>query len=109
MTILVDECLPEELKAWLPEWNVRTVQEMGWAGVKNGELLRRAEGQFDLFITADKNIRFQQNLEDRRIAILAQPSNRLTILRAMLTDIQSGIARMVVGGASLYVELPWPG
>jgi hypothetical protein len=38
------------------------VQQMGWAGVKNGELLRRAEGEFDLFLTADKNLRYQQNL-----------------------------------------------
>jgi hypothetical protein len=78
------------------------------AGLKNGELLRRAEEQFDLFITAGKNIRFQQNLKERRIAILVLPSNRLTVWRAILTDIQSGIAQMVAGGASQYVELPWP-
>ena len=103
----MDECLPEELKTWLPEWNMRTVRDMGWAGLKNGELLRRAEEQFDLFITAGKNIRFQQNLKERRIAILVPPSNRLTVLRAILTDIQSGI-----DGSSTYCDAPpatiWP-
>jgi hypothetical protein len=50
LRILVDECLPEDLVGWLPEWDVRMVQQMGWAGVKNGELLRRAEREFDLFL-----------------------------------------------------------
>jgi len=42
----------------------------GWAGIKNGELLRLAEGLFDVFVTADQNIRYQQNLSNRQIAIL---------------------------------------
>ena len=49
LRILVDECLPEDLVGWLPEWDVRMVQRMGRAVVKNGELLRRAEREFDLF------------------------------------------------------------
>ena len=56
MRILVNECLPEDLKEWLRGWELTTVQELGWAGVKNGELLRRAEDQFDLLLTADKRL-----------------------------------------------------
>lgn len=47
-----------------------TVQERGWGGIKNGDLLQHAEGEFDLFITSDQNIRYQQNLAGRHIAIL---------------------------------------
>jgi hypothetical protein len=52
-----------------------TVQDKGWGGIKNGDLLQRAETEFDLFITADQNIRYQQNLIGRRIAILELSTN----------------------------------
>jgi predicted nuclease of predicted toxin-antitoxin system len=108
LTILIDECLPEDLKTWLPELDMQTVQDMGWAGVKNGELLRRAEEQFDVFVTADKNIQFQQNLRGLRIMILVLPSNRLTILRAMIAEIRAGIAALEASDARQYTELPLP-
>jgi hypothetical protein len=104
----VDECLPEDLVAWLSEWDVRMVQQMGWAGVKNGELLRRAQGQFDLFLTADKNLRYQQNLKGRRLAILVLPSNRLKVLRRMIADIEAAIAQIIPGRANQYSEIPQP-
>ena len=50
----------------------RTAQQCGWGGIKNGELLKQAESEFDLFITSDQNIRYQQNLAGRRIPILEQ-------------------------------------
>jgi predicted nuclease of predicted toxin-antitoxin system len=108
LRILVDECLPEDLVEWLPEWDVRMVQHMGWAGVKNGELLRRAEGEFDLFLTADKNLRYQQNLKGRRLAILVLPSNRLKVLRRMIADIEAAIAQIIPGQADQYSEIPQP-
>jgi predicted nuclease of predicted toxin-antitoxin system len=108
LTILVDECLPEDLKEWLPGWELATVQEMGWAGVKNGELLRRAENQFDLLLTADKRLRYQQNLKGRRLAILVLPSNRLRVLRPMLGNIEAAIARIVPGKQHQYFELSQP-
>ena len=108
MRILVDECLPEDLVAWLPEWDLRMVQRIGWAGVKNGELLRRAEGEFDLFLTADKNLRYQQNLKGRRLAILVLPSNRLKVLRSMTAEIGAAIARIVPGQPDQYSEIPQP-
>lgn len=104
----MDECLPEDLVAWLPEWDVRTVQQMGWAGVRNGELLRRAEEVFDLFLTADKNLRYQQNLKGRQLAILVLPSNRLKVLRKMTADIEAAIAQVFPGQTDQYSELPQP-
>jgi predicted nuclease of predicted toxin-antitoxin system len=108
LRILLDECLPEELKEWLSDWELATVQEMGWAGVKNGELLRRAENQFDLLLTADKRLRYQQNLKGRRLAILVLPSNRLRVLRPMLGNVEAAIARIVPGKQDQYFELSQP-
>lgn len=104
----MDECLPEDLVGWLPEWDLTMVQQMGWAGVKNGELLRRAEREFDLFLTADTNLRYQQNLKGRRLAILVLPSNRLKVLRKLTADIEAAIAQIIPGRADQYSEIPQP-
>jgi predicted nuclease of predicted toxin-antitoxin system len=55
--ILIDECLPRKLKNALPDHEVKTVPEMGWAGKKNGELLKLMIGVFDVFITVDSNLK----------------------------------------------------
>ena len=62
MRVLLDECLPKRLKHLLIGHNVQTVPEAGWAGKKNGELIRLATGKFDAFITIDSNLIYQQNL-----------------------------------------------
>lgn len=63
MRVLLDEQLPRHLARELTGHTVRTVQQEGWAGFKNGELLQRAaDGGFDVFLTADQNLQFQQNL-----------------------------------------------
>ena len=97
MKILLDESVPRLLKLRLPHLDISTVQELGWAGVRNGELLRRAEEQFDIFVTADQNLRYQQNLSGRTIAILVLPSNQVPLvaqlvpaIEALLTTIQPG-------------------
>ena len=54
--VLLDENLPRQLKRELTGCEVRTVAELGWAGIKNGKLLRLAESEFDLFVTADQNL-----------------------------------------------------
>jgi hypothetical protein len=61
MTILLDECVPWPMHKILKGHN-STAPKCGWGGIKNGDLLRHAEGKFDLFITSDQNIRYQQNL-----------------------------------------------
>ncbi len=96
MRILLDESLPKELKTELPGHKVRTVQEMGWSGVKNGELLVRAAAQFDVFITADQNLRYQQNLSalPLAIAVLVATSNRIEILRPLIPKLLSSLATL---------------
>ena len=71
MRILLDECVPAQVRDALAGHEISTVQQMGWTGLKNGELLAVAESAgFDLFILADKNLRYQQNLTGRTLAIL---------------------------------------
>jgi hypothetical protein len=85
MKVLVDECAPRALKHFLTKQGHRclTVQEAGWSGKQNGDLLTVAEPEFDVLITVDTNLRYQQNMEGRSIAIvvLYSPSNRLEQLR----------------------------
>ena len=71
MKILIDECVPRDLKYHLESQGREclTVQEMGYSGKKNGELLALAENNFDVFLTLDKNLQYQQNLTNRNIAL----------------------------------------
>jgi predicted nuclease of predicted toxin-antitoxin system len=69
MRILLDESLPIELRDELSGHSVSSVQEMGWSSLKNGELLLRAAAQFDVFLTADQNLQFQQNLRTLPVAV----------------------------------------
>ncbi|HEY5871565.1 MAG TPA: DUF5615 family PIN-like protein [Candidatus Tectomicrobia bacterium] len=102
MKILIDESLPRYLKRLLADHDVQTVQDMGWAGLKNGPLLTRAEALFDLFLTADKNLRYQQNLRGRTLAIMVFPSNRLSVVKTLEGKLKASIEQ-VTGGA--YIEL----
>lgn len=70
MRVLLDECVPRPLRDHLPGHDVRTVAECGWAGVKNGELLRRAGQQFDVLLTVDRNLEYQQSFSGASIAVV---------------------------------------
>jgi len=95
MRIILDENIPRPLAEWISVHEVTTVQKEGWLGIANGELIRRIDGQFDLFITADKNLRYQQNqnLQERSIAIMELPTNRLSELLAIKQSILDAISR----------------
>jgi hypothetical protein len=70
--VLLDECLPRRLQQGLPGHEVRTVQELGWAGTKNGALLRRAAAEgFEVFLTVDRNVEYQQHLPGVSLAVVA--------------------------------------
>jgi hypothetical protein len=89
MRIILDENIPKPLKSWLVGHETTTVQRADWAGKSNGELIAKIDPHFDLFITADKNLRYQQNLRNRQIAILELPTNRwshLVPLRKAVLD-----------------------
>jgi hypothetical protein len=74
-----------------------TAQTRGWGGIKNGELLQKAEGEFDLFVTADQNIRYQQSLTGRRIPILELSTNDLRRILAASAQIQDAVATIQPG------------
>ncbi|MFL6332294.1 MAG: hypothetical protein ACJ754_03030 [Pyrinomonadaceae bacterium] len=105
MRILLDECTPRVLKRRLQGQTVSTVQEMGWAGLKNGNLLAAADGRFDLFVTTDKNLRFQQNLSKYGFAVLLLPSNKVSVVASLLPEIEALLKSITAGD---FVELPLP-
>ncbi|OLE98030.1 MAG: hypothetical protein AUG75_01170 [Cyanobacteria bacterium 13_1_20CM_4_61_6] len=103
------ECTPSALKRYLAEigHECMTVQEAGWSGKQNAELLRLAEPKFDVLLTLDTNINYQQNLESHEIAIvvLIARSNRLDYLRPLFAECAEVVGKIkkreiiVVGGA----------
>jgi hypothetical protein len=103
--ILLDECTPRLVKKRLTEHDVRTVQEMGWAGFKNGALLSRLDGRFDVFVTTDKNLRHQQNLTGRGFTVLLLPSNQVPIVAALIPEIEAALQSAQAGG---FIEIPYP-
>jgi len=100
MRILLDECLPKKLKNDLKNHEVKTVPEMGWAGKKNGELLPLAENHFDIFITGDQNLQYQQNLKNRLVTIfvLKSPNSRYETLRLLIPKVLREINRELKKG-----------
>ncbi|MDQ1353076.1 MAG: hypothetical protein QG657_3382 [Acidobacteriota bacterium] len=100
MRMLLDECLPKKLKQDLKSFEVKTVPEMGWAGKKNGELLGLVEKHFDIFITADQNLQYQQKLKDRDITIfvLKSPNSRYETLRLLIPNVIDNIDRELKKG-----------
>jgi predicted nuclease of predicted toxin-antitoxin system len=94
MKILLDECLPKKLKKDFTNHEVNTVPEMGWAGKKNGELLLLAENHFDIFITTDQNLQYQQNLKNKDISIfvLKTRDSRYETLKLLVPSVLSQIS-----------------
>jgi hypothetical protein len=89
--------LPIVLKQLLVGHQVRTVQELGWAGIKNGELLKRANRDFEILLTADKNLRYQQNLKSMTLALIVFPSNRAGIVES-LSERAAEMVRTIAAG-----------
>src|ERR1039457_3559671 len=89
MRILLDEDLPRRLTSLLVEHYVSTVQRSGWTGIKNGKLPGLAAAEFDVFLTMDRNLEFQQNLAALPIAVLVVEavSNRMEHLVPMVPGI----------------------
>ena len=90
MKILLDECIDRRLAKEIEGHEVVTVPQAGWAGIQNGELLKSAEDQFDVFVTVDRNLSFQQPLSQFAIAVivLQAPTNRLKDLRPLVPRLQ---------------------
>jgi predicted nuclease of predicted toxin-antitoxin system len=91
MRILLDECVPWPMHRMLARHACTSVQAKGWNGIRNSELLKRAEVEFDLFITSDQSIRYQQNLIGRNIAILELSTNDLRRIQAAKLLIEEAV------------------
>jgi predicted nuclease of predicted toxin-antitoxin system len=94
MRILLDECVPWPMQRLLTNHSSTNVQAQGWGGIKNGELLSLAETDFDLFITSDQNIRYQQNLAGRKIAVLELSTNDIERIEAAASMIQEAVDKI---------------
>jgi predicted nuclease of predicted toxin-antitoxin system len=94
MRVLLDEQLPRHLAREIAGHDVSTVQQRGWAGLKNGELLRvAADAGFEVLVTADHNMQFQQNLSQSRLGIilLEASSNALEDLLPLVPSLLAAI------------------
>jgi Domain of unknown function (DUF5615) len=87
--VLLDECVDRRLARDIRGHDVTTVPEAGWAALKSGDLLRRAEHEFDVFVTTDRNLPFQQDLSRLSVAVvvLRGSSNRVTDLRRLIPQL----------------------
>jgi hypothetical protein len=97
MKVLLDECCPKPSAAALDGFEVPTIEQAGLKGVVNGLLISSAEFDFDVLVTADKNLRYQQNLKRHRLAIVELPFNSWPRLRQLVPAIISSIERIRPG------------
>jgi len=97
--VLLDECVPKRFRMSLLGHEVKTVTDMGWSGIKNGELLKRAQRLFQVMITVDQKMEHQQNLQkyDIGLIVIIAPNNRLETLRACAGDVLTAIDKINPG------------
>lgn len=102
MRILFDQGTPVPLKQHLPGHQIDTAYERGWSRLSNGELLAAAEGQFDVLITTDQNLRHQQSLAGRKLAVLVLPTTSWPRLRDKAAEFAAVLSKVAPGE---YLEL----
>jgi hypothetical protein len=105
MKILFDQGTPVPLRQFLQNYTVKTAYEEGWSTLSNGELMKEAEqASFQLFVTTDQNLRYQQNLRERKIAIVVLLSTSWPRIRQNTENVVEVINAMQSGG---YAEIPF--
>lgn len=99
MKILLDECVDSRLAASLGTFEVRTVTDQGWVGISNGESLSLAAAEFEVFVTVDRNLPFQQHLSkfDIAVILLRAKTNRISDLAALVPELVSLIPNAKIG------------
>ena len=116
MRILLDQNIPERIDLVLPGHDVTHAFRIGWHDLANGELLSAAENaKFEILLTADQSIRYQQNLAGRKIALIVLSSNSLTVLQqhsdllrlALERAIDTNYQEIVLPRQPL-IRRPWP-
>jgi len=107
MRIFLDECIDWRLSRDIVGHEVKTARQMGWASIKNGELLTLAAREFDVFVTVDRNLSFQQNLGAAAISVilLQAPTNRLADLRRLVPRLLA-ILDSAKPGLPMIVDAP---
>lgn len=108
MKVFLDECVDWRLGRHITGHEVKTARDMGWTAIKNGALLRLASGAFDVFVTTDRNLAFQQNLSTHAVAVIAlhAKSNRLADLLTLLPQLLASIDNAAQGGVTDITEGP---
>ena len=106
MRVFLDECIDWRLSREIVGHEVKTAQQMGWATLKNGELLRLAAEHFDVFVTVDRNLSFQQNLTSLPIAVivLRARTNRLVDLKPLVPGLLTAMDSAEPGVVKLVGE-----
>jgi hypothetical protein len=102
MKVLLDECCPRPLRNSLSDVDVFTVEMTQLKGLKNGDLVNAVNGVFDVLVTADKNLRYQQNLAKRQIAIIELPFNSWKRLQPLIPALQQALTGIKPGD---YMEI----
>ncbi len=105
MKVIFDENVPLPLQQFLAGHTVTTVQLEGWAGIGNGELLKLVDGRFDVLVLADKNLRYQQELKQRRVALVELPTNRWPVLKSLAQEIARAVENSTPGGYTTVKSL----
>jgi hypothetical protein len=105
MRVLLDECVDWRLSRDLVGHQVMTAGQMGWVSIRNGELLALAAQEFDVFVTVDRTLSFQQNLAPLNIAviILQAPTNRLGDLKMLVPELLVAIASARPRAATIVI------
>jgi len=103
MRILFDQGTPVPLRAFLKPHQIQTAYELGWSNWRNGELLSAAEDRgFEIFVSTDQNLRYQQNLDARRVGLVILTSTSWPRIKMKIDEIVSAIERLPIGG---YIEV----
>lgn len=99
MRILLDECIDWRLSGAIVGHEVKTARQMGWTSIKNGELLALASDRFDVFVTVDRNLSFQPNLRNQRIAVIVlhAKTNRIVDLLPLVPGLLAVISSATPG------------
>jgi hypothetical protein len=103
LKILLDEGVPKIIQRRLNRHLISNVEDMGWRGIKNGALLDLMAGQFQVLITADKNLPFQQNLKKRQVSAIILPANDVPTVVQLLPEIEQALA-MIAPGESIELS-----
>ncbi len=105
MRILLDENIPRKLRGHFgTDHAVTTVPDMGWAGIKNGALIKLMQGQFEVFVTADQNMQYQQNFQKVGfiVVVLKAYKNKLELLLPLMPAVRAKLGELQPGDIATF-------